>query len=162
MLYCKKEDKWHWMFFFPASETQSSLTLLICETYFGTLGHAVFMNKKENLSVTEIHPSVWMRLVWPPPSVIRNTVSCGECVGELMAQVAHPQTARHVSARHFLGLLGNSAKNMVKKSSPQHWLDRKCTRACFRRVQGWHEGTDQYLNSWFNFALTTFEYYKNV
>lgn len=49
------------------------------------------------------------------PSVVRNTVSCGERVRELTGRVAHPQAA-HVSMRHFLGLLGNSAKNIVRKA----------------------------------------------
>lgn len=55
-------------------------------TYFGTLGRAVFMNKKKSVSDWDSSISVDAASVPPPPpSVARNTVSCGECVGELMA-----------------------------------------------------------------------------
>lgn len=68
-------------------------------------------------SVSDWDSSISVDAASVSPSVVRNTVSCGECVEGIIGAGCPPlPQAALVSVRHFFGLLGNSAKNMVWKA----------------------------------------------
>lgn len=129
--------------------------------HFGTC--FIFFYKKKNVSVSEIHPSKWLLRVCSPLWLITqcHAVSVSGQLTRWGGGV-YLQQAAHVAAQ-TLACLEYQRKTSSEKPTTTLTGQRVYERSYpIDRVQGQHEETDHYSNSWFNFPLTLHEYYNYV